>query len=200
MIFNFSELSKSEIYFTMIQTLIPRPIAWVLTENSDSGYNLAPFSFFNGVSCDPPIVMISAGRKRDKSRKDTWRNIEERKHFVVHIPSVEHADEVTTSAADLPENTSEITRGNLQTTAFDGFVLPRLAHCKAAYGCSLEQIILFGEGSQAMILGRIHSLFVSDEIITQNGHIAISAEKLNPLARLGGFDYCSITPPFQKKP
>ena len=85
MILDLSELKPAQVYFQMIQTLIPRPIAWVLSEIEAGKYNLAPFSYFNAISSNPPIVMFSVGKKPDGSDKDTHRNIAERKHFTIHI-------------------------------------------------------------------------------------------------------------------
>jgi flavin reductase (DIM6/NTAB) family NADH-FMN oxidoreductase RutF len=87
MLLDFTRLPEHEIHRVMLQTIVPRPIAWMLSDNGDGGYNLAPFSYFSGITSEPPLSMISAGRKADGSRKDTWRNIEERADFVVHIAS-----------------------------------------------------------------------------------------------------------------
>ena len=75
-------LGPAQVYGLMTQTLIPRPIAWVLSENSDGGLNLAPFSYFNAVCSSPPLVMISVGKKPDGSFKDTRVNIEGRRFTV----------------------------------------------------------------------------------------------------------------------
>ena len=80
--FDLSELSPNRVYYTMIQTLVPRPIAWVLTDNGNDSFNLAPFSYFNGVASDPPLLMISVGKKPDGTLKDTRTNIIERNEFV----------------------------------------------------------------------------------------------------------------------
>ncbi|MET0093908.1 MAG: flavin reductase, partial [Sedimenticola sp.] len=70
-----SEMPPGQVYFTMTQALIPRPIAWVLSENADGGHNLAPFSYFSAVSSEPPLVMLSIGRRPDGTPKDTAANI-----------------------------------------------------------------------------------------------------------------------------
>ena len=73
---DFSTLSPTQAYHTVIQTLIPRPVAWVLSENDNSSLNIAPFSYFTAVSSEPPILMFSVGKKpSDHQRKDTARNI-----------------------------------------------------------------------------------------------------------------------------
>ena len=88
MIINFSELKPTQIYKTMIQTVIPRPIAWTLTENENGTYNLAPFSYFNAIGSNPPMVSLSIGKRRDGRDKDTKRNIEEEKFLqFIFLPS-----------------------------------------------------------------------------------------------------------------
>ena len=106
MIVHFSDLSSSACYFAMTQVLIPRPIAWVLTENHHHNFNLAPFSFFTGICSDPPIVMISAGKKSEDAEKgmpkDTRKNILEKKAFVIHIPSPDDLTSVNASDKSWP--------------------------------------------------------------------------------------------------
>ena len=107
MIIDFAELSPSQAYFTMIQTVIPRPIAWVMSVNEGGNYNLAPFSYFNAVCSDPPLLLISVGKKPDGSFKDTRVNIEQRKEFVVHVAHRGLLDELNDSSATLPYGESD---------------------------------------------------------------------------------------------
>ena len=188
-----SELSPSKTYFTFIQTLIPRPVAWVLSENSDRGFNLAPFSYFNAVCSDPPLVMLSIGKKVDGSLKDTRRNIVERKHFVVHIAHREMAPMVTVSSRELAENDSELTQLGLQTVPFGNFPVPRLSDCRIAFACRFYQQIELGPLPQAMILAQVESIFIDDTVaIVDAGRLTVDAAKVNPLARLGGDEYSTI--------
>jgi len=190
---NFSELSPSRVYFTFIQTLIPRPVAWVLSENSDQGLNLAPFSYFNGVCSDPPLVMLSIGKKSDGSLKDTRRNIVERKHFVVHIAHREMAQLVTASSRELSENDSELEQLGLETLPFGDFPVPRLRDCRIAFACRFDRQIELGPLPQALILAQVESVFIDDAVATvEGGRLTVDAAKVNPLARLGGDEYATI--------
>ena len=72
-------LSANGVYHTLTRTVIPRPVAWVLSENAGGDYNLAPFSYFNAICSDPPLIMISVGKKPDGSSKDTRVNITARR-------------------------------------------------------------------------------------------------------------------------
>lgn len=186
-----SQLSTSEVYFSMIQTLVPRPIAWVLTENSQGRFNLAPFSYFNAVSSNPPLMMISIGKKPDGSDKDTLVNIQQRQNFVIHIPSRDQLEVMNQSSATLPEEVSEVDEFNLETVNFDGFSLPRLKQARIAYGCQCYQIQQIGNTPQSMVLGQITQLYIDDEVIDidSKGRFKLDTIKLDPVGRLGASEY-----------
>lgn len=188
MIIDFSKLSSSEIYHTMTQTIIPRPIAWVISEHEHGKLNLAPFSYFSAVCSDPPILSLSVGLKRDGSKKDTWRNIEERSHFVVQIPRVEHMDMVLKSADPLDHNASEIEHCHLELTPFEGSPIPRLKAAPIAFYCVKHDIIEVGHGPQGLILGEIHTVYLDDQVAIMEADSPIprvSTKNVHPLARLG---------------
>ncbi len=189
-----SSLSPKEIYFTMIQCIVPRPIAWVLSDNGDGSHNLAPFSYFNGVCSKPPILSISVGKKRDGTKKDTWKNIEERSHFVVHLARSNQAADVSATAASLPFGTSEVTENQLAVTQDSQWSLPRLVEAPIAMLCRLHQVIEVGETPQGLILGQIEQIHVADSVIAESGETGIKLDPsaLDPLARLGGDDYAGI--------
>ncbi len=193
MIFNLDELSPNQRYFTLTQSIVPRPVAWVLTENSNQSLNLAPFSYFSGVSSDPPLIMISVGKKNDGSMKDTRANIIERNEFVIHIPHKEMAAAVTESARPLASGESEIDAQKLETVEFEGSKLPRLKDARIALACEKFRVEDITD-SQAMILGLIKAVYVDDGLITSNdnGRVTIDAEKLSPIGRLGGNDYTGL--------
>jgi flavin reductase (DIM6/NTAB) family NADH-FMN oxidoreductase RutF len=188
---NFDTLEPSQVYFHLAQTLVPRPIAWVLSENADGGHNLAPFSYFNAVCSDPPLIMLSVGKKPDGSFKDTRVNIERRGHFVVHIPRRDQAQLVSASAATLPAGESEVARLGLETAPFRGFGLPRLADCAVAYACRAWEIRELGDLPQSLILGRVHRLYLDDRLAQtdEKGRLRVDARRLDPLGRLGPDQY-----------
>ncbi|MCZ6675438.1 MAG: flavin reductase family protein [Verrucomicrobia bacterium] len=193
MLLNFENLSVNAVYYTMIQTIVPRPIAWVLSEHDNGAHNLAPFSYFNGVSSNPPIVSISVGRKDNGSQKDTWHNIEQRSNFVIHIPHRELAEQVTASAASLDAGESEIDLIRMETTSTEGWPLPRLSEARIALLCERFAIHALGAAPQGLILGRIMSAYLDDSIASHEGkRLTISAKRLDPIARLGGNDYATL--------
>jgi flavin reductase (DIM6/NTAB) family NADH-FMN oxidoreductase RutF len=195
---NFSEFSTNQRYHLMTQTIIPRPIAWALTDSSSGGFNLAPFSYFTAVSSAPPILMISVGNKPNGDKKDTLVNVVNTKKMVIHIASEQDAALVTQTAASLPHGESELTAAALKTVPFEGFSLPRLAQCDIAYGCELYEIKELGDVPQSLIFVEIKQIYINDKVmdIDEKQRVTVHADKISPLARLGGGEYATINKPF----
>ncbi len=187
-------LSPNRIYLTMTQTVIPRPVAWVLSDNGDGGYNLAPYSYFNAVSSDPPLVFISIGKKPDGSYKDTRVNIEERSHFVIHIAHRGLAESMTETSRTLPHGESELERIGLSVTEFEGFPLPRLKDCRVALACELYEIQELGSTPQSLVFGKVRSIYVADEVVSTDdkGRLKVYADKVDPIGRLGASEYVTF--------
>ena len=193
MILDLSQLKPAQVYFHMIQTLVPRPIAWVLSEIEQNRYNLAPVSYFNAVCSDPPLIMLSVGKKPDGSFKDTRVNIEQRKDFVVHIAHREMLEDLNQSSATLAADVSELDQLDIETTLFEGSRLPRIRACKIAYACECYQIHELGSTPQSVIYGRVNHIYIDDDIAStgEKGRLKVHADKLKPLARLGADEYMS---------
>lgn len=190
-----SELPTPQVYFTMTQAVLPRPIAWLLTENDDAGFNLAPFSYFNAVCSDPPLVMVSIGKQDDGSDKDSIRNIRARSEFVIHIASCDQLPALNQSSATLPPGESEVEASNLELTRVDGFHMPRLSDCKIAYFCETHDIQMIGSNKQQTLLfAEVREIYVSDDCveINEQGRLKIHADKVQPLSRLGASQYASF--------
>lgn len=196
---DFQALSGPDTYRFMIDAIVPRPIAWVLSDNGLGTYNLAPFSYFNGVASRPPTLSISIGKKRDGSKKDTWRNIEERSHFVVHIADVQLAPAVSATSASLAFGDSEIQRNDIELSVDPVWPLPRVARAKIALWCERYRIVEIGDGPQGLIIGKINRAFVKDEIVDarDDGTFRLIPGNLDPLARLGGDSYAGLGEVFE---
>ena len=189
------EVGGADAYPLLTQLVVPRPIAWVLSANPDNSFNLAPFSFFNLVSSQPPMLMLSMATKADDSPKDTLINIRERDHFVVHIPSVALARQVSASSANLARGVSEIEHCGLTTQPWPANPLPRLAQTAVAMACRRSQLLEVGD--HTLIIGSIHQVHIDPELVVQdNGRMRIDAARLDPLARLGASQYAGIAQPF----
>lgn len=184
-----STLSAIQAYALMTQTVIPRPVAWVLTENPDNSYNLAPFSYFNGLASDPPMIMLSIGMAPDGSIKDTRANIESNKEFIAHIAHREMAEPMTKSSATMPRNESEVEMLNLELAEMPGSSLPRLADCRIAYACEYDSMHMIK--NQAIIFATLKHLYVDDAVTGKDakGRMCVNAADVDPIGRLGGGEY-----------
>ncbi len=199
-----NSLRATQAYHLMLQSIVPRPIAWVLTENQTSDenapYNLAPFSYFTAVASSPPTLMISIGVKPEGAQKDTLANIQRTQNLVVHIASTAHLDALNQSSATLPYGQSELDSVDLGVCAFEDFALPRLESAQIALACQLDHIHLIGDTPQSLVFARIETAYLSDDIATQDdrGRISIDHSSLDPLARLGGNDYAQLGKPLNR--
>ncbi len=184
-----STLNPVHRYALITQTIIPRPIAWVISENEDKSYNLAPFSYFNALSSDPPMIMLSIGLKPDGTEKDTRINIVQRKRFVINIPHREMAEALTASSATMASGVSEIDELNMKTSPMPGFDIPRLSDCRLAYACELDSIHMIK--NQAVVFALLSGLFIDDSVAGEDekGRLRVMADAVDAIGRLGGGEY-----------
>ncbi|SIS77024.1 flavin reductase family protein [Neptunomonas antarctica] len=194
MLLDLDLISRNAVYHTLTQVIIPRPVAWVLSEHQNGQYNLAPFSYFSAVCSDPPIMMISVGKKPDGSEKDTYRNIIEREQFIIHIAGSELAESVTKSSAVLDAGVSEIELCDLHTTPVEGFPLPRIIGPKIAMSCRFYEEKQIGSSGQHLLFGQVEKVWLDDGIVSidENGRIKVNASIVDPLGRLGGNEYTTF--------
>lgn len=184
-------LEPRHAHDVMTSAIIPRPIAWVSSISPDGRINLAPFSFFTGVSYAPPILAFSVMNRPDGSEKDTIRNIRLAPEFVVHIVSVENLPRMEMTARPIPYGTDEQTVAGIRLLP-SKLVRPfRIGEAKIAFECALERIVVTGEGPCAgnLVLGRILLAHVEDGLLT-NGR-AVDPGRLDALGRLSGNRYCT---------
>jgi len=164
------------------------------TLSRDGITNLAPFSFFNGVSSDPPVVSIAVASKRDGSRKDTWRNIEETGEYVINVVVPELMDAVIIGARELPHNVSELDLAKLSTLPSTKVKPPRLEASPINLECTLLKIVEVED--TALILGRVVMVHAKDGIV-ENGRV--DPRRLTFVGRLGDDLYCRVNDLFERK-
>ena len=186
---DFSQLAPRDAYQWMISTILPRPIAWVSTISADGKTNLAPFSFFQGVTANPPTLMFVPVNNRQGQKKDTVRNIEAVPEFVVNLVPHALAEQMNACSALLPYGESEFEKFGITAAKSDLVRPPRVAAAPVAYECRLRQIVNIGEGPLAahVIFGSILVAHVRDDVLGANGKP--DARKLDLIGRLGGEDY-----------
>jgi len=181
MIFNLSKDTKlNENYKLMAQTIIPRPIAWVVTE--DNGViNIAPFSYFIGLSSEPATLLISVGHKLDGEPKDTLANIRKNRKCTICMVEPSHLKQMHSSSKGLPKEISEAEVFDISTTTLiDGYP-PMIDGVPVAYFCELNQEIDIG-GSTIPLILNLKEVFVDDRVTTDKESLTISFE---PVARIG---------------
>lgn len=190
------ELSKSQAYKLLISALIPRPIALVSTISPDGVVNVAPFSFFGGISSKPPIIYISIDRKRDGDKKDTLKNIEYTGDFVVNMVSEEIAEKMNICAVDFPYGMSEAEIAGLTPVQSESVKSPRILESPINFECKVLKIIEIGDAPNTVVFGEILLFNIRDEII-ENG--VVNPEKLRIVGRLGGNLYTIVDNIFEMK-
>ena len=171
----------------------PRPIGWISSQGSDGSVNLAPYSYFNAISEQPPMVMFSSA-PGDATSKDSLRNVLETKEFVVNVVSAALGDAMNVSSGSFPYGTNEFDKAGLEMAACETVSVPRVKAAPAALECCLWQAIDLpapdnGRAS-TMVIGTITGIYIADDVIV-DGKVDVAAYQ--PLARLGYMDYAQIT-------
>ncbi|WP_163574089.1 flavin reductase family protein [Halomonas faecis] len=189
-------LSPGKIYRLLSGSVCPRPIAWVSTLDARGNANLAPFSFFNVVSVNPPVLGFSPLLDGDANPKDTIRNLEEVGECVVHIGGEGLVAEMNATSAGLDHGEDEFVHVGLEKAAMAGVSVPRVASAPVAFGCRLREIVRFGDRPLAgnLVLAEVVSIHV-DDALWDGRHVSV--EELRPIGRMAGNDYARCTDRFE---
>lgn len=182
--------------------VVPRPIGWISTLSREGVANLAPFSQFQNITYDPPIVMISANQNTTGRRKDTVVNIEATGEFVWNMATYELREAVNLTSREFPPEVDEFDAAGL-TKAPSLVVKPsRVAESPVHFECChLQTIRVPGNGdmgSADIVLGRVVKIHIRDDVLTPDGRLDIL--KIKPLARLGYFNYTYVDKMFEMPP
>ena len=187
-----NDLQERENYKFLIGSIIPRPIAFVTSVNEDGVVNGAPFSFFNVVSSNPPMISVSVQRKKGQM-KDTSRNIAANGEFVVHVVSEEFVRAINETAANLPPDESEIERAGLTLVPSDIVKVPGVQEAKVRFECTLEQKLTLGGDENGpgcdLLIGRVRKYHIEEDLYKEG---YIDKDKLRAMSRLAGNDYATI--------
>ena len=183
------QIDTHQMYKLLIGGIVPRPIAWVSTRSATGVVNLAPFSFFNGVSSNPPCLTVSIARKADGSKKDTLINIEETGQFVVNTVSSWAVEPMVFTASPFERGQDELQLAGL--SAADSLIVkaPRVKESPINFECNLHQIVEIGDGSPgsaALVIGRIIMVHVAKQAYERG---RIDVDFIDPVGRLGGSEY-----------
>ena len=188
-------LSAGVLYRLLSGSVCPRPIAWVATQDKRGNANLAPFSFFNVASIDPPVLAFSPLLDGSAQPKDTLRNLNEVEECVVHVGTEGLIEALNTTSASLPRGEDEFVLAGLEKAAMPGVSVPRIAAAQVAFGCKLVDVIRFGDRPLAGSLVLVQVVAIhADDSVWDGRHV--NMEILQPIGRLAGSDYVRITDRF----
>ncbi len=186
-----------DVYRLMTAMIVPRPIAFVSTQDRSGARNLAPFSFFTAVSANPPVVCFSPMRRgTDGSVKDTLRNIEETGEFVVNVVSEEIAQQMNACSEEVSPGVDEFAISGLTPVPSETVAPPRVGESKACMECRLLQVVHVSPlplgGS--LVLGEVLLFHVEDSCFVNYG---LDPALWRPFGRMGGSTYARTTDRFE---
>lgn len=184
-------MPKSDAYKLLASAIMPRPIAWVVSKDKAGELNAAPYSFFNILSSDPPLVAISISAATDRTMKDTLANIRERGEFVVNMVPEELAEAMNLTATNAPKGTDETQLAGLSMEPCTLVDVPRIAGSPVALECKLFETLQPG-GSTVIVLGRIVYVHVRTAAFEDVSRLHIDPAQLRLIGRMhGGGGYCT---------
>lgn len=188
--------SERANYKLLTGTIIPRPIAFVTSESEEGVLNGAPFSYFNIVSSNPPMISLSIQRA-EGVEKDTARNIVAQKQFVVHIVDEENVKQVNQTAARLPADESEVVLAGLTPVKSEKVTVAGVQEAKVRLECVLEYALPLGEDDQIgcdLLIGKVVHFHIAEDIYEEG---RIDADGLAAVSRLAGASYAKIGEKFE---
>jgi len=198
-----SELSHSELYSIILNSVAPRPIAWVSTVSAAGQHNLAPFSFFNAVCVDPPLLAFAPGFRpamqsnaNHGEAKDTLRNIRETKEFVVNVVTYALAEAMNATSGEYDRSVNEFELAKL-TSEPSKIVHPsRVAGSPVSFECKLYQILEFSPAptSSSLVIGQVVSIYLNESHMKDG---KLDRDSLDLIGRMGGIQYTRTTQRFE---
>ncbi|MBV8915033.1 MAG: flavin reductase family protein, partial [Acetobacteraceae bacterium] len=192
MLFDFETISPRDRYKLLVSTVVPRPIAWVVTQDASGVLNAAPFSFFNVFSGDPPLVVIGIGGREPGDAKDTGANVRRNQQFVVNLVGHENAEAMNVTAIDLPPDVDEIAQAGLHTAPSVRVAPPRIAESPVALECERFAMIEVG-ADRVLVIGRVLAMHVRDEAVIDHARCYIDTPKLDLIGRMHGSGWYART-------
>jgi flavin reductase (DIM6/NTAB) family NADH-FMN oxidoreductase RutF len=202
-----SQLAHREFYNILISAVAPRPIAWVSSLSASGQPNLAPFSFFNAVCANPPLLAFAPGMRSPKKSgaaaeepagtpKDTLRNIRETGEFVINIVTFELAEAMNLTSGDYDPIINEFNLAKLASSPSKVVRPRRVAESPVSFECKLRQILDFNPGPEggSLVIGEIVSIHVDDRHLKEG---RLDRNSLDLIGRMGGMQYTRTTERFE---
>ncbi|RMF56928.1 MAG: flavin reductase family protein [Bacteroidetes bacterium] len=181
--FDLRSLSPRDRHKLLTGLIVPRPIAWVTTVDEAGRVNAAPFSFFNMMGSDPPVVVLGPGDRPGGTPKDTAENLRQTQAFVVHVVDEACAEKMNRTAVDVPPGVSEIDVAGLTTVPSVLVPVPRLSEAPAAMECRVVTILHVGR--TRVVVGEVLYLHLRDDLVDPE-RMYVHTERLNAIGRMHG--------------
>lgn len=188
MTFDFDTLDSTVAYKLLAATVIPRPIAWVVTQDSAGHVNAAPYSFFNVMGAAPPTVALGLLADPVRGFKDTARNILDTGEFVINLVPERLAAAMNITAADAPRGINELEHAGMRTAPSDRVAPPRITDSPVSFECVVHTSVLTGP-AQTVVIGRVLSARIDDRFVTDAVRGHIDTDALDLVARTSGSGY-----------
>jgi len=182
-LFDFAIISAREQYKLLLSTIVPRPIAWIVSLDPAGQLNAAPFSFFNAFAAAPPVVGVGIGSHSSGRPKDTLRNIRETGEFVVNLVCEEMARAMNITAIEFDAKVCELSEAGLDTRPSVHIKPPRIAGSPVAMECELMQIVDLGPNT-GLVLGRVLAMHVREDVILDTDRHYVDTPKMRLIGRM----------------
>ena len=184
MYFDLSAIDRRNAYKLMTSTIVPRPIAWVVSQDEQGRNNAAPFSFFGAMSGAPPIVCIGVGSRPD-GPKDTGANLRVDSGFVVNMVSAALLKRMNVTAIDFAPGVDELQAAGLAVAASHKVAPPRIADSPVAMECVVRQILDMGP-ERRIVVAEILAFHVRDDAVLDADRCYIDTPNLDLVGRMHG--------------
>jgi flavin reductase (DIM6/NTAB) family NADH-FMN oxidoreductase RutF len=184
MLFDFETLAPRDAYKLVVSTVVPRPIAWVVSQDEAGLVNAAPYSFFNAFSDSPVVVGFGAGPRPEGAPKDTAANIRATGEFVVNLVAESAIHGMNVTAIDFPPGTDELAEAGLTKAPSAKVKPPRIAESPVALECVTFQLI--PAGHHTIVLGRVVAMHIKDECVLDPVKCYVDTPKLGLVGRMHG--------------
>jgi len=181
--FDFSQTSPADRYKLMTASVTPRPIAWITSQSAAGNRNAAPYSFFNMMSADPPLLTIGMMRRQDGTHKDSAANILETGEFVVNLVCYSDGEAMNATSIDAPQGIDEIELAHLPTLPSLAIAPPRIATAPVAMECRLFEKI--EAGRTTVVLGEVLHFHIADQFINAE-RLHVDTLAMDLIARMHG--------------
>jgi flavin reductase (DIM6/NTAB) family NADH-FMN oxidoreductase RutF len=194
--FDLDKISPAIAYKLLVATVVPRPIAWVVTHSVEGRLNAAPFSFFNVMGPNPATLVLGINADSERGYKDTARNIIATGEFVVNLVPFHLAEKMNKTAINAPQGINELELAGLTTTPSVNIKPPRISESPVAFECTKHSTVETGP-HQIIVIGLIRAIYIADEFIKDASRGHVDTDGLDLVGRTFGSGYVRLKDKFE---